>query len=269
MNTRKIILVGNWKEHLNISQSSLLVHRLHERIRTHRDVEIVLAPTMLALQPLSMQIDRRKFRLAAQNAYYVDEGAFTGEVSFAMLQELVHYCIVGHSDRRNKFGETLDDVCNKVAAAVRSNITPILCVGETQTEKLAGETSRVLHDQVTTAIANLTAVEVRTMVIAYEPVWALSSGTDFLHHETPKPDQIKKAVDVIRNNVKELYGVKAAHGLRVLYGGSTNASTAYDLLNIPGVDGLLIGGASLNYHEFSGMVESAYRLQRTRLDGEK
>jgi triosephosphate isomerase len=261
--TRKTLLVGNWKEHLNISQSSLLVHRLHERIRTHRDVEVVLAPTMLALQPMSMQIDRRKFRLAAQNAYFVDEGAFTGEVSFAMLQDLVHYAIIGHSDRRNKFGETLDDVCKKVAAAVRSGIMPILCVGETQTEKLAGETSRVLHDQVTTALANLTSVEVRGMVIAYEPVWALSSGTDFLHHATPKPDEIKRAVDVIRNNVKELYGVKAANALRVLYGGSANASSAYDLLSIKGIDGLLIGGASLNYHEFSGITDAAYRLQRS------
>ena len=268
MNTlRKILVVGNWKEHLNVSQSSLLVHRLHERIRNHRDVEIVLAPTMLALQPLSMQIDRSKFRLAAQNAYFVDEGAFTGEVSFAMLQDLVHYAIVGHSDRRNKFSESLDDVCSKVAACVRSGIVPILCVGETQTEKLAGETSRVLHDQVTTALANLTATEVKSIVIAYEPVWALSTGSDFLHHPIPKPDEIKRAVDVIRNNIKELYGVKAAHNVRVLYGGSANASSAYDLMSIDGIDGLLVGGASLNYHEFSGIIESAYRLQRNRQDG--
>ena len=152
MNTqRKIMIAGNWKEHLNVSQSSLLVHRLHERIKTHRNVEVVLAPTMLALQPISMQIDRRKFRLAAQNAYHVDEGAFTGEVSFSMLHDLVHYVIIGHSDRRNKFNENLDEVCSKVAAAVRNGITPLLCVGETKTEKLAGETTRVVHDQVVTS----------------------------------------------------------------------------------------------------------------------
>lgn len=262
MNTqRKVMIVGNWKEHLNVSQSSLLLHRLHERIKVHRSVEVVLAPTVLALQPLSVQIDRRKFRLAAQNAYHVDEGAFTGEVSFAMLQDLVTYAIVGHSDRRNKFNESLDEVRDKVAAAVRSGIIPILCVGETQTEKLAGETSRVVHDQVVTALANLTSKEVQDMVIAYEPVWALSSGTDFLHHETPKPDQIVKAVNVIRHNIKELYGVKAAESVRVLYGGSTNASSAFDLLNLEGIDGLLVGGASLNYHEFSGIVEAAFRKQ--------
>lgn len=262
LHTRKILIVGNWKEHLNVSQSSLLVHRLAERIKIHRDVEVVLAPSMLALQPMSMQIDRRKFRLAAQNAYHVDEGAFTGEVSFAMLQDLVHYAIVGHSDRRNKFGENLDTVCAKMAAAVRNGIVPILCVGETQTEKLAGEASRVLHDQVTTALANLTSQEIKNIVIAYEPVWALSNGTDFLHHAMPKPDEIRRAVEVIRHNVKELYGVKAARELRVLYGGSSNASTASDLLQIEGVDGLLVGGASLNYHEFSGIVDTAFKVQQ-------
>ena len=259
---RKTMIVGNWKEHLNVSQSSLLIHRLHERIKTHRSVEVVLAPTMLALQPLSVQIDRRKFRLAAQNAYHIDEGAFTGEVSFSMLQDLVHYGIIGHSDRRNKFNENLDEVCSKVAAAVRNNIMPILCVGESQTEKLAGETNRVIHDQVVTALANVTAKEVQSMVIAYEPVWALSSGTDFMHHATPKPDEILSAINIIRHNVKELYGVSAASSIRVLYGGSVNASSAYDLLNIKGLDGLLVGGASLNYHEFSGIVDAAFRKQQ-------
>ena len=258
----KIMIAGNWKENLNVSQSSLLVHRLDDRIKMHRGIEVVLAPSMLALQPLSLQIDRRKFRLAAQNAYQVDEGAFTGEVSFTMLQDMVHYAIIGHSDRRNKFGENLDTVCAKVAAAVRNGITPILCVGETQTEKLAGETARVVHDQVVTALANLTSREVKDLVIAYEPVWALSSGTDFLHHVMPKPDEIKRAIDVIRHNIKELYGVKASQSVRILYGGSTNASSAFDLLSIDGINGLLVGGASLNYHEFSGIVDAAYRKQK-------
>ncbi len=249
-----------------MSQSSLLIHRLEERIKIHRDIEIVIAPTMLALQPLSMQIDRRKFRLAAQNAFHIDEGAYTGEVSFTMLRDLVHYAIIGHSDRRHKFGESLDMVRDKVAAAVRNEIVPILCVGETQTEKLAGETTRVVHDQVVTALANLTSTEVKKMVIAYEPVWALSSGTDFLHHVMPKPDEIKKAVDVIRHNVKELYGVRASQEIRILYGGSTNAETTFDLLTIDGVDGLLVGGASLNYHEFAGIVDAAFRMQQARWD---
>lgn len=247
--------------HLNTSQASLLLHRLHERIKIHRDIEVVLAPSMLVLQPLSMQIDRRKFRLAAQNAFHKDEGAYTGEVSFTMLQDLVHYVIVGHSDRRYKFGEDLPMVREKVNAAIRNGIMPILCVGETAHERKNGETLQVLHDQVTTALSDLTADDVANVVIAYEPVWALSSGTDYTHHEIPTPDGIARSVKAIRNDVAELYGKKAAAGLRILYGGSASSSTAHGLMSAEGVDGLLVGGASLNYHEFSGIVDAAYRLQ--------
>lgn len=256
----KKLIVANWKMHLNTSQASLLVHRLHERIRVHRGVEIVLAPNMMVLQPLSMQIDRRKFRLAAQNAFHKDEGAYTGEVSFTMLQDLVHYAIIGHSDRRYKFGEDLDIIREKVSAAVRNDITPILCVGETKQERLDGEMMQVIHDQVTTALSDLTADDIARVVIAYEPVWALSNGADYAHHEVPTPDTISKAVMAIRHNIHHLYGEKASQRLRVLYGGSASASTAYGLLSVYGVDGLLVGGASLNYSEFSGIVDAAHRL---------
>src|SRR5581483_11168199 len=163
---RRILIVGNWKMHLNASQASLLVHRLHERIKIYRDIEVVLAPSMLTLQPISVQLDRRKFRLAAQNAYFQDEGAYTGEVSFTMLRDLVHYAIVGHSERRLYFNETLEIVRDKVAAAIRNDITPILCVGETQEERRQGETKQVLHDQVMSALSNLTDNEVGSIVIA-------------------------------------------------------------------------------------------------------
>lgn len=262
----RTLIVGNWKMHMNTSQSSLLLHRLHERIKIHRNVEVVLAPSMLVLQPLSLQIDRRKFRLAAQNAYQVDEGAFTGEVSFAMLQDLAHYVIVGHSDRRYKFNEGLDIVRDKTAAAIRNNISPILCVGETAQEKKDGETTQVINDQVTSALAHLTAHDVEKVVIAYEPVWALSTGVDYLHHETPKPDQIARAAKTIRSNIAHLYGQKTADRVRVLYGGSSNSSNAQGLLSVEGVDGLLVGGASLNYHEFSAIVNAAYSVRQTEED---
>lgn len=257
---KKTLIVGNWKMHLNVHEASVLVHRLSERIRIHRDIEIVLAPSLVSLQPLSLQIDRRKFSLAAQNAYFQDEGAFTGEVSFNMLRGLVDYVIVGHSDRRYKFGESLETVRDKVAAAMRNNITPILCVGETKQERIDGETMQVLHDQVTTALSELTEEEVENIVIAYEPIWALSNGTDYTHHEIPTPDIIAKAAAVIRNNIRHLYGKEVAENVRILYGGSTSASTAYGLLDSKGINGLLVGGASLNYHEFSGITEAAYRL---------
>jgi triosephosphate isomerase (TIM) len=263
---KRTLIVGNWKMHLNASQASLLLHRLHERIKILRDVEVVLAPTMLVLQPLSIQVDRRKFRLAAQNAFHKDEGAYTGEVSFTMLRELVHYAIVGHSDRRYKFGEDLTTVADKVAAALRNDISPILCVGETAQEKSDHETMQVIHDQVITGLSNVTSSGMKKVVIAYEPVWALSSGTDYLHHEMPKPDEIGRAVAAIRKNVTELYGKRAGERLRVLYGGSTNASTAQGILSIDGVDGLLVGGASLNYQQFAGIVDAAHRLRL--LEGE-
>ncbi|MDQ5972255.1 MAG: Triosephosphate isomerase [Patescibacteria group bacterium] len=244
--------------HLNVSQASLLLHRLQERIRISSDIEVVLAPSMLVLQPLSVRLDRRKFRLAAQNAYATDEGAFTGEVSFTMLRDLVHYVIIGHSERRIYFHEDLKTVRAKVAAAVRNEITPILCVGETKEERKNGETRKVLHDQVTTALADLTAKEVQDMVIAYEPVWAISTFQGIL----AKPDEAQQAMDYIRDQVKQLYGPKAAKNVRILYGGSVDDQIVGGYLAIPGCDGVLVGGASINYHKFSGIIDTAYRLHR-------
>ncbi|MBA3758453.1 triose-phosphate isomerase [Candidatus Saccharibacteria bacterium] len=256
MNKRTLI-VGNWKMHMNTSQASMLLHRLHERIKIHRNIEVVLAPSMLVLQPLSMQIDRRKFRLAAQNAYHKDEGAFTGEVSFTMLQDLAHYVIIGHSERRLYFHEDLDLVRDKVAAAVRNGIMPILCVGETDHERKAGETRQLLHDQLTTALANLTASDVEEMVIAYEPVWAIST----FGGQLAKPSDVAKDMEFIRKQVADLYGKRAASRVRILYGGSVDDQTVRGYLEIEDCDGVLVGGASLNYHKFSGIVDAAYRMR--------
>ncbi|CAN5420600.1 triose-phosphate isomerase [soil metagenome] len=256
---RKLLIVGNWKMHLNTMQASILLHRLQERIRIYRDIEVVLAPSMLVLQPLSIQIDRRKFRLAAQNAYYKDEGAYTGEVSFTMLRELVHYAIIGHSERRHVFGETLSEISEKMDAAIRNGIMPILCVGETKTERLAGHTRRVLHDQVVSALKGLTSSDIENLVIAYEPVWALSDG-DPIHHMHAKPDDVAKAEQVIRHNITELYGKTAAEKVRVIYGGSVTPDVTRGYLDVPGIDGVLAGGASVNYHQFSGIVDAAYRM---------
>lgn len=261
----KTLIVANWKMNLDTQQASLLVHRLEERIKIHRSVEIVLAPSMLVLQPLSLQIDRYKFRLAAQNAFHKDMGAYTGEVSFAMLQDLVHYVIIGHSERRLLFDETLETVRDKVAACVRSGITPIVCVGETKTERRAGETQQVIHDQITSALSNLTPDEVENMVIAYEPVWAIST----FGGEIAKPDDIAKVMKFIRHQVAELYGKKAAQAVRVLYGGSVDNHSVTSYLNIDRCNGVLVGGASLNYHKFSEIVEKAYEQQnQTGQDGE-
>lgn len=253
---RKTLIVGNWKMHLNVQQSSLLVHRLNERIKEHRDIEVVLAPSMLSLQPISLEIDRRKFRLAAQDAYFKDEGPYTGEVSFTMLRDLVHYSIIGHSARRIYFRETLEEVRDKVEACVRNEITPILCVGETKGERKDGMTRQVLHDQIVTALYKLTAEEVANMVIAYEPVWAIST----FDGELAKPQEVEQAIKYVRFQVSELYGEKTAAEMRVIYGGSVNEHDARGYLEVPSCDGVLPGAESLNYIQFSAIVDSAYRM---------
>jgi triosephosphate isomerase (TIM) len=258
----KILVVGNWKMHMNASQASLLLHRLQERIPIYKDVAVVLSPSMLTLQPLSVQIDRRKFRLAAQNAYFVDEGAFTGEVSFTMLRELVHYVIIGHSERRRFFHEDLDTIKKKVAACVRNDITPILCVGETKQERDDGETKQVLHDQLLSGLAELTPAEVGNIVVAYEPVWAISDGTNFADHFIAKPQQVAEAVDYIRRYIRDVFNDKSAREVRILYGGSAVPDIVQGFLDVPGVDGFLVGGASLNYHTFSSIIQGCHRWQR-------
>jgi len=261
---KKTLVIGNWKMHLDTHQSSLLLQRLHERIKTHRTVEVVLAPSMLVLQPLSLQIDRRKFRLAAQNAHSKDEGAFTGEVSFAMLQGLIHYAIIGHSERRIHFSESLEVIRDKVAACVRNGIIPILCVGETHQERIEGETRQVLHDQVTTAISNLTSEEVRSLVIAYEPVWAIST----FGGQLANPDDIARELSFIRNQVKDLYGPATAKALRLIYGGSVDEHIVGGYLDLNECDGVLVGGASLNYHKFSAIVDAAYRASHREIQAD-
>lgn len=259
---KRKLIVANWKMHLNTAQASLLMHRFQERIKIYRNIEVVLAPNLLVLQPLSLQVDRRKFRLASQNAFYKDDGAFTGEVSFTMLRDLVHYGIIGHSERRIYFKEDLNMVSEKVTACVRNEITPILCVGESKTERRAGETRRVLHDQVTTALKGLTAEEVGEMAIAYEPVWAIST----FGGELAKPSQAKEAMDYIRQQVADLYGKQAAKNIRILYGGSIDENTARGYLEIDDCDGILVGGASINYIKFASIIDSAYRLINNKPD---
>jgi triosephosphate isomerase len=257
---KRTLIVANWKMNLNVSEASLLVHRLDKELKTYRDIEIVLAPSMLALQPISLQIDRRKFRLAAQNAYHKDSGGFTGEVSFNMLDELVHYAIIGHSERRIYFEEPLPLIRDKVAAAIRNGITPVLCVGETQSERRLGETRQVIHDQVTTALQNLTAEEVENMAIAYEPVWAITTFGGIL----AKPEEAKKGMDFVRKQVAELYGKKAAQNVRVLYGGSVDDQTVRSYAELEGCDGAMVGAASINYKKFIGLVNSIYQMHRDR-----
>jgi triosephosphate isomerase len=253
---KRMLVVANWKMNLNVSEASLLVNRLGKKIKAHKNLEIVLAPTYLCLQPVSLEIDRSKFRLASQDGYPKDEGAFTGEVSFTMMRDLVHYSIIGHSARRIYNIESLEFIRDKVQAAVRNGITPILCIGESKEEHTAGETKRVLHDQLTTAISNLTADEIQEIVIAYEPIWAIST----FGGEVSKPDDMQKELAFIREQIREIHGEAVASEVRLLYGGSVNDSDANAYLSLADCNGVLVGAASLNYEKFSGIVDAAYKV---------
>lgn len=259
---KRTLVVANWKMHLNTHQASTLLHRLHQHLPHTRDVEVVIAPTMLTLQPLSVEVDRRRIRLSAQDAYPKDEGPYTGEVSFAMLRDLVHYALVGHSARRVYFNESLELIRDKVEAAVRNQIVPILCIGETKEERGAGETKQVIHDQLTTALSNITSDDIANIVIAYEPVWAIST----FEGEIAKPDDMKKAIEYIRFQIRELYGEVAAKKVRVLYGGSVDDHDVGGYLQLEGCDGVLVGAASLNYKQFVSIVETAHRLNIQKED---
>lgn len=258
VHTRNVMIAGNWKMNLNVHEASLLVHHLQQNVKKHAHIEMVLAPTFLTLQPVSLEIDRRKFRLASQDGYPKDSGAFTGQVSFAQLKGLVHYSLIGHSERRIYFEESLELIRDKVAASFRNDIVPILCIGETKQERAAGETWRVVHEQLTTAISDLTSDQVEQLVIAYEPVWAIST----FGGELAKPSEVATVIGFIREQVKELYGTKAAQAVRVLYGGSVDDQIIRGYMEIPGVDGALVGGASMHPQKFAGMVEAVHRMQR-------
>lgn len=251
----KTLIVGNWKMNLTTHEASLYLDTLSRLVKTHRDVEVVIAPSILSLQSLALQADRRQFKLAVQNLYWRDSGAFTGEVSAAQLHGMVEYAIVGHSERRHIFHESDKDVRAKVQAAIRNNIKPILCIGETAHERANGETHDVLHDQLVGGLANITSEELERVIVAYEPVWAIGTGDNAM------PSDVKSAVKTIRSQIKHLYGKEAAESVAVLYGGSVKANSAASYLATDGVDGLLIGGASLETAGFVSIIEQAHKAK--------
>lgn len=248
----KKIIVGNWKMNLNIHEASLYLHQLSELVKIRRDVEVILAPTILALQSLSLQVNLRQFKLAAQNFYWRDSGSYTGEVSATQLRGIVQYGLIGHSERRHIFGETDKDMRNKVAAAIRNGIRPILCIGETAWERSSGETHDIIRDQLIGGLANITSDELDQVVIAYEPVWSIGTGQNAL------PGDVTAAVRAIRRQIEHLYGAKSAKSIQVLYGGSVTADSAADYLALPGIDGLLVGAASLEPITFSEIIKKAH-----------
>ena len=245
----KRLIVGNWKMHLNPGEASLLVNRLEQHIEAKAGTEVVICPPFIDLYPLAKEIDHKKFKLGAQNAHHLDEGPQTGEVSAAMLKGLVQYVILGHSERR-AMGETDALIAMKVAAAVRNNLAPVLCVGESLSERHNNLSVNVVTDQLTAGLALLTDEDMAKVVVAYEPVWAIGAGTP------ATPAQIQPAITAIRTTIEELYGEAASASTRIIYGASVASEFVGAILRIDGVEGLLPGGASLNFAEFSKIVKA-------------
>ena len=255
----KTYVVANWKMYFNTGEASIFLHNLTKEVKTGKDLEIILAPSLISLQSLSLQLDRRKFKLAAQNFYHKEVGAFTGEVSIMQLRGLVNYALVGHSERRHIFQETDRDIRQKVAAAIRNNIRPILCIGETANERTFGETVSVIKDQLIGGLIDVSEEDIKKIIIAYEPVWAISSTAGAT---SATAEDIKSSIEIIRGELAAFYGKKVAAEVPVLYGGSVNAVNTDDYLSIPGCDGLLVGSASLKIQEFANIIESAKRIKK-------
>jgi triosephosphate isomerase len=243
------LVVANWKEHFNPGSASTYFHKVNKLVEPG-EVELVLCPPMLDIYSLSREVDGKKFKLGAQNLYFEDAGAFTGETSAAMLKGLVDYAIIGHSERRQIFGEDNLMIGKKVAAALRNRIKPILCVGETLLERSDELTSRVVVDQLTVGLHYVTKEDLDEVIIAYEPVWAVGTGN------FARPDDVSPVARLIHKTVEDLFGEEAPD-IRLLYGGSVNPDNAAAYLSLGYIDGLLVGGASVTADKFARIVKAA------------
>lgn len=245
----KKLVVGNWKVHFTVPESTIAIEKLKKELNNIKNVEIVICPGFIDLYPASAELKNTNIILGAQNVFQKEEGAYTGEVSAVSLAHFVDYVIVGHSERRLLFNEGDKAISQKAEVAVAHGLTPIICVGETLHEKEDGLSKIVVVNQVEAALSHLTAYEVEAAVIAYEPVWAIGTG------HLCKVIDAEKIVENIRNVTKALYGEKAAKGMRILYGGSVDEKNVEGFAKSKKIDGVLVGGASLYHKKFAEIVK--------------
>lgn len=249
--TRKPLIAGNWKMHNTIGQTLDLLESLKKKKCDTHKVEVVVAPPFTAIKAAYDALSDTSIQVAGQDVFWEEQGAFTGEVSPIMLKEAgCKWVIVGHSERRQYFGETDETVNKRLKAATAHGLKVIVCVGETLEQRESGQTFEVLEKQVKGAMSGVEAkaLVVGTVVIAYEPVWAIGTG------KTASSDQADEAHGRIRGALDELYGKKAAQAARILYGGSVKPDNAGELLSRENVDGALVGGASLKASDFAGII---------------
>jgi triosephosphate isomerase len=248
MKMRRPMIAGNWKMFKTIPEAVSLATEIRNGA-DRPEVEVLVAPPFTALAAVADALEGSTVRLAAQNMHAEKEGAFTGEISPAMLRDVgCSHVILGHSERRQLFGETDEGVARKTKVALESGLVPISCVGETLAEREAGKTMDVVGRQVGAVLAALTAREASSIVIAYEPVWAIGTG------KVATPEQAQEVHAFVRKRIGEIHGVAVADTLRILYGGSVKPDNVAGLMALADVDGALVGGASLKTDSFLKLV---------------
>jgi triosephosphate isomerase (TIM) len=250
---RKPLIAGNWKMFKTVHDAVVFCKELRALVKDVHDVEIVVAPPFTALHAAAEALRNSNIDVSSQNLHWEREGAFTGEVSAAMAKEAgAEFAIIGHSERRRLFGETDETVKRKVAAALTTGLTPIVCVGETLDEREQNQTLAVLDRQIGGGLEGLTPDQVAELVVAYEPVWAIGTGRN------ATAAQAQAAHLHIRTRLRERFGAEAGDKCRILYGGSVKADNIKELIGEPDVDGALVGGASLDVEGF-GLIVSRSR----------
>ncbi|MCI0569766.1 MAG: triose-phosphate isomerase [Myxococcaceae bacterium] len=250
---RRPFIAGNWKMHKTVGEAVALVRELAGMVSgVGETVEVAVAPPFTAIQPVAQALAGTRIGVAGQNCHWEASGAFTGEVSAPMLKEAgCRYVILGHSERRQFFGETDESVNRRLKAALANGLVPIVCVGETLAEREAGRTLEVVSRQVRGGLAGFDAAQVGGMVIAYEPVWAIGTG------RTATSAQAQEVHAAVRALLAELAGGDTAARVRIQYGGSVKPDNAAELLGQPDVDGALVGGASLKASDFAAILRAA------------
>ena len=247
---RKKIIAGNWKMNKTVKEAVLLVKDLKKLVKDVKDKEIVVCPPFTSLQSVSMEIKKSNIKLGAQNMYHEKQGAFTGEISPLMLKNIgVEYVIIGHSERRHILNESDELINKKILSALENNLKPIFCIGETSEERESNKTEDVVEKQVKEGLKSVANEQMKNIVIAYEPVWAIGTG------KNAAPEQAEAVHLFIRNMLKAMFNEKIAKETRILYGGSVNPNNIKDLIKEDNIDGALVGGASLDAKSFSELVK--------------
>jgi triosephosphate isomerase (TIM) len=246
---RRPIIAGNWKMYMTTGETGRFITHLKSLVANSIHCDVVVAPPFTALEEAIRASNGSKISISAQNLYWEKAGAYTGEISAPMLADLgCRYCIIGHSERRQYFGETNQTVNRKIRAALEANLTPIVCLGEILAERESNQTLSVIQTQFKEGFADLTPQNFSRIVIAYEPVWAIGTG------RTATPEIAVEVHQLIRRFAKEHFGPENAHHLRVLYGGSVKPENIQGLMEKEDIDGALVGGASLKPDSFAAIV---------------